>query len=88
MGDLKVYVVSGYKKSQLTKNDAKGILPKIPTLHEAVSAVQKELDEVGVNDWSATIELDVAIGTGVIVPGASATVKTTVTIKKSSPAPK
>ena len=87
MEELKVYVVSGYTKSQLAVMGTKGLLPKIPTLHDAVSAIQKELDEAGVNEWSATIELDVTIGTG-SAPGGNATVKTTVNIKKSPLAPK
>jgi hypothetical protein len=81
MEELKVYVVSGYTKSQLADEHDKGLLGKIPTLHEAVSAVQKELAEVGVSEWSATLELDVEIGTGVILPGGKTSIKTTVNIK-------
>jgi hypothetical protein len=54
---------------------------KLPTLQEVVSAIQKDLTAAGVSEWSATIELEIKVGTGSIIPGGSAGIKTTVNIK-------
>jgi len=54
---------------------------KLPTLKEVVSAIYEDMNNAGVSEWSATIELELKVGTGSIIPGGSAGIKTTVNIK-------
>jgi hypothetical protein len=81
----KMKLIQGYHEapsSQITKKGLKFVKPgKLPTLQEVVSAIQKDLIAAGVSEWSATIELEVKVGTGSIIPGGSAGIKTTVNIK-------
>ena len=49
---------------------------KIPTLKEALTALKKDLAEVGIEKWEATIEAYITVGTGKIIPGVEAGIKT------------
>jgi hypothetical protein len=83
MDETKVYVISGYTTLETPRGPKKGLpgADKLPTLKEIVSAVQEDLAAAGVNEWSATIETEIKVGTGAVIPGGSAGIKTTVTIK-------
>jgi hypothetical protein len=50
---------------------------KIPKLKDVLIQLQKDLAEVGINEWEAAIETHLTIGTGSIIPGGEAGIKTT-----------
>ena len=51
---------------------------KMPKLKEVILALQKELAEVGIKEWEATIETHLTIGTGSVIPGGEAGIKTAI----------
>ena len=50
---------------------------KIPKLKDVLIQLKKDLSEVGITNWEASIETHLTIGTGSIIPGGEAGIKTT-----------
>ena len=48
----------------------------MPKLKEVIMALRKELAEVGIKEWEATIETHLTIGTSSIILGGEAGIKT------------
>ncbi len=52
---------------------------KLPTLREVIASLKKDLEEAGLKEWEASIEAHITIGTGSVIPGGEAGIKTTLT---------
>jgi len=52
---------------------------KLPTLREVITSLKKNLEEAGLKEWEASIEAHITIGTGSVIPGGEAGIKTTLT---------
>jgi len=52
---------------------------KLPTLREVIASLKKDLEEGGLKEWEASIEAHITVGTGSVVPGGEAGIKTTLT---------
>jgi hypothetical protein len=57
---------------------------KIPKLKDILIQLQKDLADVGITKWEASIETHLTIGTGSIIPGGEAGIKTTLTFSVKS----
>jgi hypothetical protein len=51
----------------------------IPKLKDVLIQLKKDLAEIGIKEWEATIETHLTIGTSSVIPGGEAGIKTTLT---------
>lgn len=77
----RLYVTSG-ATYLLTADKPAPILPKgLPTLSEVLSNLKHELEMAGVDEWNTTIEVELSVGTGTVLPGGSAGIKAKIEFK-------
>ena len=76
-----LFVVPTGVHAPLSDDQIKGLAgKKPPTLKDLVLAVKDSLKEAGVETWEASIEVWLEAGTGSLIPGGNAGVKTTLKI--------
>ena len=81
----RLYVISGQCVTYVPKEEISLKIHKnLPTLETVIKGLRSELEKAGVDEWNASIEVELSVGTGTILPGGSAGIKAKIEFKGKS----